>query len=162
MLLNTQYAIRNSDYMQRALDLARLGLGKVSPNPMVGSVIVHEGIVIGEGWHKQFGGPHAEVEAIRSVSDPSLLPESTMYVTLEPCSHYGKTPPCADLIIEKKIKKIVIAMQDPNPLVAGKGIAKLKAAGIEAETGILEDEAILLNQRFLTNITKHRPYVILK
>ncbi len=148
--------------MKRALDLARLGLGKVSPNPMVGSVIVHEGKIIGEGWHDKFGGPHAEVNAIRSISNPDILQQSTLYVTLEPCNHFGKTPPCTDLIIEKKINKVVIAIQDPNPLVSGKGIEKLQKAGIETTTGILANEALTLNKRFITNILEKRPYVILK
>lgn len=148
--------------MQRALDLASLGLGRVSPNPMVGAVVVHEGKIIGEGYHTQFGAAHAEVEAIKSVKDKALLAESTIYVTLEPCSHYGKTPPCSDLLIETKVKKVMVAMQDPNPLVAGKGIAKLRQAGIEVEVGILEAEARMLNRRFVTFHEKHRPYIILK
>ncbi|MBC7748276.1 MAG: bifunctional diaminohydroxyphosphoribosylaminopyrimidine deaminase/5-amino-6-(5-phosphoribosylamino)uracil reductase RibD, partial [Methylotenera sp.] len=148
--------------MKRALEVSRLGLGRVSPNPMVGAVIVHEGKIIGEGWHQQFGGPHAEVNAINSVIDHQLLENSTMYVTLEPCSHFGKTPPCADLIIDKKIKRVVIAMQDPNPLVSGKGIEKLKNAGIEVSIGVLKNEALNLNKRFLKNILEKRPYIILK
>jgi diaminohydroxyphosphoribosylaminopyrimidine deaminase / 5-amino-6-(5-phosphoribosylamino)uracil reductase len=148
--------------MQRALDLASLGLGSVSPNPLVGAVVVYEGKVIGEGWHKKFGEPHAEVEAINSVQQPELLSESALYVTLEPCSHHGKTPPCADFIISKKIKKVVVAMTDPNPLVAGRGIEKLRQAGVEVEIGLLEDEARTLNKRFLTYFEKNRPYVILK
>ena len=148
--------------MLRALELSRLGLGRVSPNPMVGAVIVHKGKIIGEGWHQQFGGPHAEVNAINSVIDHQLLENSTMYVTLEPCSHFGKTPPCADLIIDKKIKRVVIAMQDPNPLVSGKGIDKLKNTGIEVSIGVLRNEALNLNKRFLKNILEKRPYIILK
>ncbi|MBC7390712.1 MAG: bifunctional diaminohydroxyphosphoribosylaminopyrimidine deaminase/5-amino-6-(5-phosphoribosylamino)uracil reductase RibD [Opitutaceae bacterium] len=148
--------------MKRALELSRLGLGRVSPNPMVGAVIVHEGRIIGEGWHKQFGGPHAEVNAINDVVDTHLLSNSTMYVTLEPCCHFGKTPPCADLIIAKKIKKVVIAMLDPNPLVAGKGLIRLNNAGIVTTTGIFEKEATKLNRRFITNILNKRPYIILK
>ncbi|MFD1144993.1 bifunctional diaminohydroxyphosphoribosylaminopyrimidine deaminase/5-amino-6-(5-phosphoribosylamino)uracil reductase RibD [Larkinella insperata] len=148
--------------MSRALELAKLGRGHVSPNPMVGCVIVHNGRLIGEGWHRQYGGPHAEVNAVRSVADESLLPESTVYVTLEPCSHFGKTPPCADLLIEKKVKKVVVCNDDPNPLVAGQGLAKLRAAGIEVETGLLAEQGRDLNRRFFTFIEQKRPYLILK
>ena len=148
--------------MQRALELAALGQSRVSPNPMVGCVIVLDGQIIGEGWHQQYGGPHAEVNAIASVADKSLLSSSTMYVTLEPCSHYGKTPPCADLIIQYSFKKIYVANLDSNPLVAGKGIEKIRANGIEVEIGLLESEARLLNKRFFTYIEKTRPYIILK
>ncbi|GAB3250499.1 bifunctional diaminohydroxyphosphoribosylaminopyrimidine deaminase/5-amino-6-(5-phosphoribosylamino)uracil reductase RibD [Larkinella harenae] len=148
--------------MSRALELARLGRGHVSPNPMVGCVIVHNQRIIGEGWHRQYGGPHAEVNAVRSVTDETLLPEATVYVTLEPCSHFGKTPPCADLLIEKRVKKVVVCNDDPNPLVAGKGLAKLRAAGIEVETGLLADEGRELNRRFFTFIEQQCPYLILK
>ncbi|HAR19469.1 MAG TPA: bifunctional diaminohydroxyphosphoribosylaminopyrimidine deaminase/5-amino-6-(5-phosphoribosylamino)uracil reductase RibD [Cytophagales bacterium] len=148
--------------MQRALQLASLGLGSASPNPMVGAVLVHDANIIGEGWHKKYGGPHAEVEAIRNVNESHLIEKSTLYVTLEPCSHHGKTPPCADLIIKNKIKRVVVAMLDPNPLVAGKGIAKLKNAGLEVEVGLLESEAQQLNKRFVTFHEKKRPYVLLK
>lgn len=148
--------------MSRALELAALGRGQVSPNPMVGCVIVHNQRIIGEGWHRQYGGPHAEVNAVRSVVDESLFPESTIYVTLEPCSHFGKTPPCADLLIEKKVKKVVVCNDDPNPLVAGKGLAKLRAAGIEVETGVLAEQGRELNRRFFTFIEQQRPYIILK
>jgi len=149
-------------YMHRCIDLARNGKGRVAPNPMVGSVIVHNNNIIGEGYHKNYGGPHAEVNAIRSVHDKSLLPESTMYVSLEPCSHIGKTPPCSDLIIEEKIKKVVIGTIDPNSLVAGKGIEKLKKAGIEVVVNILEQECYQLNKRFFTFHKLKRPYIILK
>jgi diaminohydroxyphosphoribosylaminopyrimidine deaminase/5-amino-6-(5-phosphoribosylamino)uracil reductase len=149
-------------FMKRAFELARLGQGRVSPNPMVGCVVVHEGKIIGEGWHRQFGGPHAEVHAIAAVVDKSLLKESTLYVSLEPCSHVGKTPPCADLLIEHQVKKVVIANLDTNPLVAGEGIRKMRAAGIEVITGILEKEGRELNKRFFTFIEKQRPYIILK
>ena len=149
-------------FMQRALDLARLGLGTVSPNPMVGAVIVHQGEIIGEGWHQRFGGPHAEVEAIKSVKLPELLSESALYVTLEPCSHFGKTPPCADLVVGRGIKKVYVAMMDPNPKVSGKGLEKLRNAGIAVEVGLLEEQAQLLNKRFLTCFEKKRPYVVLK
>jgi len=148
--------------MQRALELAASGQGTVSPNPMVGCVIVHENKIIGEGYHQKYGGPHAEVNAISSVSNPELLVESTCYVTLEPCAHYGKTPPCADLLVNKKIKNVVIASHDTNPLVGGKGIQKLKDAGIEVVTGVLGPEARALNKRFFTMIEKKRPFILLK
>ncbi|KYG83282.1 bifunctional diaminohydroxyphosphoribosylaminopyrimidine deaminase/5-amino-6-(5-phosphoribosylamino)uracil reductase [Roseivirga echinicomitans] len=148
--------------MQRALDLAELGRGHVSPNPMVGCVIVHNNTIIGEGYHQKYGGPHAEVNAINSVTNPDLLPESTCYVTLEPCAHFGRTPPCADLLVTKKIKKVVIASMDTNPLVGGKGVQKLKGAGIEVSIGVLESAARNLNRRFFTMIEKKRPYILLK
>ena len=126
----------NELFMKRALNLAILGSGRVSPNPMVGCVIVHDNKVIGEGYHMRYGEGHAEVNAIASVEDQSLLSHSTLYVTLEPCSHFGKTPPCADLIIANKIPKVVVACEDPNPLVAGKGIKKLKEAGKKKPPGL--------------------------
>jgi diaminohydroxyphosphoribosylaminopyrimidine deaminase / 5-amino-6-(5-phosphoribosylamino)uracil reductase len=149
-------------YMRRALDLAVLGKGRVSPNPMVGCIIVHQNSIIGEGYHQAYGEGHAEVNAIQAVKDKSLLKDSTFYVSLEPCSHYGKTPPCADLIIKHKPQKVVICNVDINPLVAGKGIQKLRNAGIEVEVGLLEAEGRNLNKRFFTFITKQRPYIILK
>lgn len=149
-------------YMQRALELAALGVGKVSPNPMVGCVIVHENKIIGEGWHKAYGGPHAEANAIESVQDKSLLKESQVFVTLEPCAHFGKTPPCSDLLIQNEVKSVSIAATDTNPLVGGKGIAKLKAAGITVETGLLENESRRLNKRFFNFMENKRPYIILK
>ena len=150
-------------FMQRALQIARLGEGKVAPNPLVGCVLVHpEHGIIGEGWHQIFGGPHAEVNAIRSVQNEEWLRESTAYVTLEPCSHFGKTPPCADLLIEHRIPKVVICNTDPNPLVAGKGIEKLRSAGIEVHTGILEKEGAQLNRFFFTTFIKKRPFITLK
>ncbi len=149
-------------FMQRALELAALGQGRVSPNPMVGCVIVLNGQIIGEGWHQQYGGPHAEVHAIAAVADKSLLTGATMYVTLEPCSHHGKTPPCADLIVQYSFKKIHVAHLDSNPLVAGKGIEKIRASGIEVSIGLLEAEASMLNKRFFTFIAKNRPYIMLK
>ncbi|MEZ5173901.1 MAG: bifunctional diaminohydroxyphosphoribosylaminopyrimidine deaminase/5-amino-6-(5-phosphoribosylamino)uracil reductase RibD [Bacteroidia bacterium] len=148
--------------MQRALELAVKGLGSVAPNPMVGCVIVHKGKIIAEGWHRKFGEAHAEVNAINAVLDKSLLRESTLYVTLEPCSHFGKTPPCANRIVQEGIPKVVIASVDPNPLVSGKGISILKEAGIEVTSGILESEARFLNRRFFTAQTQKRPYVICK
>ncbi len=149
-------------YMRRCLELASLGAGKVSPNPMVGAVIVHNGEIIGEGWHREYGKPHAEVNAVDSVADKSLLKDSTVYVSLEPCAHYGKTPPCAELLARCGFKKCVIALTDPNPKVNGKGIAILKAAGMEVETGVLEEEAAFLNRAFIVRQTQNRPYVILK
>ncbi len=148
--------------MRRALELATLGQGMVAPNPMVGCVVVHNGQIIGEGWHQQYGQPHAEVNAIASVADKSLLSLSTVYVTLEPCSHFGKTPPCADLLIHHQVKRVVICNVDTNPLVAGKGIEKLLQAGIEITTGMLEAQGRALNQRFFCFIEKKRPYLILK
>lgn len=149
-------------HIKRCLELAERGFGSVAPNPMVGCVLVHNGKPISEGWHRQYGGPHAEVDAIIRVENQDVLKECTLYVNLEPCSHHGKTPPCADLIIEKKIPYVVIAMQDPNPLVAGRGIAKLIKAGIDVKLGVEEEAARFLNRRFITFFTKKRPYVILK
>ena len=148
--------------MQRTFELARKGAGTVSPNPRVGCVIVHDGKIIGEGWHQKYGEAHAEVNAIKSVTDPSLLKESTVYVNLEPCAHYGKTSPCADMLVQHQVKKVVIANEDPNPLVNGKGIAKLKIAGIEVVVGVFEKDGLELNKRFFTFIQKKRPYIILK
>jgi len=148
--------------MQRCLQLAANGLGNVAPNPMVGCVIVHENTIISEGFHIKYGDAHAEVNAINSVKDKTLLKDATLYVSLEPCAHFGKTPPCSDLIIESGIKKVVIACSDVNPLVSGKGIEKLKRAGVEVITGILEKEAHELNKRFFTFHEKKRPYIILK
>lgn len=153
---------QNQLYMSRALELAEWGMGSVSPNPMVGCVIVHEEKIIGEGYHRNYGGPHAEVNAVNSVENQELLKEATAYVTLEPCAHWGKTPPCANLLVEKGLKKVVIAAVDSNPLVGGKGIEILKNAGIVVETGVMEKEARWQNRRFFTQIEKQRPYVILK
>ena len=153
---------RSQLFMQRALQLARLGAGTVSPNPMVGCVIVHNGKIIGEGYHQKYGNAHAEVNAVNAASDKSLLSESDIYVTLEPCSHFGKTPPCADLLIKYKFKKVIVCNYDPNPLVAGQGIEKLRQAGIEVEVGLLEKEGMELNKRFFTYIEKKRPHIILK
>ena len=154
--------MNDEQYMSRALDLAQRGLMTVSPNPMVGCVIVHDGNIIGEGYHERYGEGHAEVNAIKSVKETHLLPESTVYVTLEPCSHFGKTPPCADLLIEKRVRRVVVCNVDPNPQVAGRGLQKLRDAGIEVETGLLEELGSELNKRFFTFHQKHRPYVILK
>ncbi len=149
-------------YMQRAIELARLGLGNVSPNPMVGCVVVHEDKIIGEGFHRQYGGPHAEVYAVESVQQRNLLSESTVYVNLEPCAHYGKTPPCANLLVASGVKKVIIANVDPNPRVAGKGVEILKNAGVEVEVGIMANEGLDLNRRFFKYINQKKPYVILK
>ncbi|QKZ12592.1 bifunctional diaminohydroxyphosphoribosylaminopyrimidine deaminase/5-amino-6-(5-phosphoribosylamino)uracil reductase RibD [Spirosoma sp. KUDC1026] len=155
-------------FMRRALDLATLGRGLVSPNPMVGCVIVHESEggtrIIGEGWHQRYGDWHAEVNAVRSVQpeDAYLLPESTVYVTLEPCSHWGKTPPCANLLIDKQVKQVVCCNDDPNPLVSGQGFDRLRAAGVTVETGVLNELGRQLNARFFTFFEQQRPYLILK
>ena len=148
--------------MRRCLQLAKKGRGFVSPNPMVGAVITHNGKIIGEGFHKLYGHEHAEVNAIRSVKDRSLLPESTLYVSLEPCSHHGKTPPCSELIVSQKIPRVVIAGVDPNPKVSGRGIAILQKAGIEVTCGILRQEAEALNAGFFVNQLERRPYIVLK
>jgi diaminohydroxyphosphoribosylaminopyrimidine deaminase/5-amino-6-(5-phosphoribosylamino)uracil reductase len=148
--------------MKRCFDLAFNGIGSVSPNPLVGCVIVHDDKIIGEGWHKKYGGPHAEVNAVVSVGDKSLLSSATVYVNLEPCSHHGKTPPCADMLVEHKVKKVVISNIDSNELVGGKGIEKLRRAGIEVVAGVLESEGRHLNRRFFTYIEQHRPFIILK
>lgn len=152
----------NEKYMHRCLELAALGSGSVAPNPMVGCVIVHERKVIGEGFHRECGGPHAEVNAIGQVSPPGLLEESTLYVSLEPCAHHGLTPPCSDLIVAKKIPRVIIGTTDPFSEVAGKGIEKLKRAGIEVVEGVLREECRELNKRFFTFHERRRPYVILK
>lgn len=149
-------------WMRRALQLAALAEGCTAPNPMVGAVVVHNGTIKGEGYHLKAGTPHAEVHAINSVKDRSLLPESTIYVSLEPCSHHGRTPPCTDLIIGSGIRRVVIGTTDSNPEVAGKGITKLREAGIEVITGVLEEECRHLNRRFFTWHEKKRPWVILK
>ncbi len=148
--------------MYRSIELAKKALGNTYPNPMVGSVIVYNDKIIGEGYHCKAGEPHAEVNAINSVKDKSLLPKSTIYVTLEPCSHYGKTPPCAKLIVEKKIPKVVIGTIDTTAKVSGKGIKLLEQAGCDVKVGVLEKECRELNKRFFTFHEKKRPYIILK
>ena len=148
--------------MNRCLELASKGLERVSPNPMVGSVIVYENKIIGEGYHKVYGKEHAEVNAIASVKDKSLLKDSTLYVNLEPCAHFGKTPPCSNLIIEHKIPKVVIGCVDTFSDVNGKGIIKMEKAGIEVNISVLEKESKELNKRFFTFHEKKRPYIILK
>lgn len=156
--------MQHEHYMHRCFELALKGAGRVAPNPMVGAVLVHDGRIIGEGYHQRFGGPHAEVVAMRSVKpeDEHLITEATMYVSLEPCSHHGKTPPCADLLIEKRVEQVVVANTDPNPVVAGRGIKKLRDAGIEVTEGVLEAEGLFLNRRFFTFHQQKRPYIILK
>lgn len=151
-------------YMHRCSELALLGSSYVAPNPMVGAVLVHDDRIIGEGYHMQYGQAHAEPNCIASVKneDRHLIEQSTMYVSLEPCAHFGKTPPCADLIISKRIPKVIIGCRDPFVQVNGRGIEKLKAAGIEVEVGALEKECKELNKRFFCFNTEHRPYIILK
>jgi diaminohydroxyphosphoribosylaminopyrimidine deaminase/5-amino-6-(5-phosphoribosylamino)uracil reductase len=150
--------------MHRCIELARLGAGSVAPNPMVGAVLLYNNSIIGEGYHMQYGQAHAEVNCINAVAeaDKALIPKSTMYVSLEPCAHYGKTPPCADLIIAKKIPAVVIGCRDPFKEVDGKGMEKLLAAGVKVIHPLLEAECKALNKRFFTFHTKHRPYIILK
>jgi diaminohydroxyphosphoribosylaminopyrimidine deaminase/5-amino-6-(5-phosphoribosylamino)uracil reductase len=157
----------NEDYLKRAIELAKLGLGNVSPNPIVGAVIVHQDKIIGEGYHQKYGEAHAEVNAINQVLNnfanaEDLLKEATIYVTLEPCAHFGKTPPCADLIIKYQIPNVVIGCLDPFKHVNGRGIEKLRQAGLNVITGILTKECKDLNRRFFTKVKKQRPYVILK
>ncbi len=153
---------KHQKYIQRCIDLAQNAKGKTYPNPMVGSVVVYNDKIIGEGWHQKSGEAHAEVNAINSVKDKSLLEKSTIYVSLEPCSHYGKTPPCADLIISQSIPKIIIGCLDPNPEVAGRGVKKLLEAGRKVMAGILEEKCQTVNKRFFTFHQKNRPYIILK
>lgn len=149
-------------YLSRCLELARLPGSIVEPNPRVGSVVVHQGNIIGEGWHQQFGGPHAEVNAIRSVQDLSLLPESTIYVSLEPCNHQGKTPPCTDLILKHKIPKVVIGSLDPNPKMAGRSVNLLRSHGVEVEVNDEPKAFLELNSHFWCNQHRRRPYITLK
>ncbi|MDT8414715.1 MAG: bifunctional diaminohydroxyphosphoribosylaminopyrimidine deaminase/5-amino-6-(5-phosphoribosylamino)uracil reductase RibD [Flavobacteriaceae bacterium] len=149
-------------YIRRCIEIAQNGLGTTYPNPLVGAVIVYNHQIIGEGWHRKAGEPHAEVLAINAVKKPELLSKSTLYVSLEPCSHFGKTPPCADLIIEKGIRKVVIGSVDPNKKVAGRGIKKLLEAGCEVHVGVLESACSQLNKRFFAFHLNKRPYIILK
>ena len=152
----------NEKYIRRCIELARNGLGTTYPNPLVGSVIVYDGKIIGEGWHKKSGESHAEVNAVKAVKDKSLLKKATIYVSLEPCSHFGKTPPCCDLIIKNNIPNVVIGTVDPNVKVAGNGIKKLIEAGIHVTVGVLEEECNALNKRFFTFHKKKRPFIVLK
>ncbi len=159
--------VQHEKYMHRCLELAALGLGTVSPNPMVGAVVVLDDKIIGEGYHQKYGEAHDEVNAINQVvsrfpNSDELLKQATIYVSLEPCAHYGKTPPCADLIIKHQILNVVIGCRDPFAQVDGKGIEKLNAAGINVIVGVLETECQRLNRLFFTRVKKHRPYVILK
>lgn len=148
--------------MLRCIQLAKNGLGSTYPNPMVGSVIVYKDSIIGEGWHRAAGEPHAEVIAIKSVKNKELLKNSTLYVNLEPCSHFGKTPPCSDLILKLNIPKVVVGCTDPNPEVAGRGLARLDAGGCDVISNVLEEDSRDLNKRFFTFHTQKRPYIILK
>lgn len=150
----------DTDYMKKALELAEKARGQTSPNPLVGAVIVKDGRIIGEGYHHKAGEAHAEVLAIRSAKES--VEGATIYVTLEPCSHVGRTPPCADLLVKEQFKRVVIAAKDPNPLVAGRGIKRLEEAGIEVTTGVLEAESLKLNEVFNHYITTGRPYVVMK
>ena len=161
-LCNDNMMITDEQFIRRCFDLALRGIGSVSPNPLVGCVITHNNEIIGEGWHQKYGGPHAEVNAVASVTDKSLLSSATVYVNLEPCAHHGKTPPCADMLVAHRVKKVVISNVDSNELVAGKGIEKLRNAGIEVITGVLEQEGRYLNRRFFTFMEQRRPYIILK
>lgn len=149
-------------YMRRCIQLARCGEAGAAPNPMVGAVIVYEGRIIGEGFHRKCGGPHAEVNAIHSVRQPELLAKSTIYVSLEPCAHYGKTPPCADLIVSHRLARAVVGCKDPFAKVNGLGISKMRDAGIQVDTGILEQECLKLNERFITFHSQRRPWITLK
>lgn len=161
----TETLHKDEYWMQRALQLAANGMGHVSPNPMVGAVIVGpDGCILGEGWHRKYGGPHAEVQAFLDVrpEDEHLLRDATIYVTLEPCSHYGKTPPCASLLVDKGVRRAVIGCVDPNPKVAGHGIRILREAGIQVTENVLRDACMALNKRFLTAHIKHRPWILLK
>lgn len=155
-------------YMRRCLDLARLGMGSVSPNPMVGALLVHDGKIIAENYHQRYGGPHAEALVVEEVikklgaNAAALFRDSTMYVSLEPCAHYGKTPPCANLLVERQLKEVVVACRDPFAQVNGLGIAVMEQAGIRVREGILADAARWLNRRFITRVSQQRPYIILK
>ena len=152
----------NEKYMRRCLELAFQGIGQVAPNPMVGSLLVNEDLIIGEGFHRSYGEAHAEVNAVRQVANKELLRHASLYVNLEPCSHHGKTPPCTELILEKKIPRVVIGTPDPNPLVAGSGIKLLRENGVQVTLGVLENECKDLNKRFFTWHLHKRPWIILK
>lgn len=154
--------VTDERYMRRCIQLARCGEVGAPPNPMVGAVVVWKGSIIGEGYHRRCGGPHAEVHAIGNVADPALLAESTLYVSLEPCAHFGRTPPCADLIVSHRIPRVVVGCQDPFARVNGLGIRKMREAGIRVDVGVLERECLELNERFVTFHRRHRPWVTLK
>jgi diaminohydroxyphosphoribosylaminopyrimidine deaminase/5-amino-6-(5-phosphoribosylamino)uracil reductase len=164
LTIHNSPAHTQENYMLRCIELAGRAIGNVAPNPMVGAVLVYKDRIIGEGYHEYYGGPHAEVNCINSVKhvDHDLIPDAVMHVSLEPCSHFGKTPPCADFIIAKKIKKVIIGCRDSFVEVNGKGIEKLKAAGVEVIENVLEEECKQLNKRFFTFHTQHRPYIVLK
>ena len=157
--MNEQRALDES-YMREALRLAEFARGRTSPNPLVGALIVRDGVVVANGWHRAAGEPHAEIHALRMAGD--LARGAALYVTLEPCAHHGRTGPCAEAVIAAGVARVVVALCDPNPLVAGRGIAMLEAAGIEVVTGVLEDEARRQNETFLKWITTKRPFVTLK
>lgn len=158
--MTNSFSVQDKYYMERALDIAYLARGRTSPNPLVGCVIVQNGLVVGEGYHAKAGTPHAEVHALRAAG---LQAEGAdVYVTLEPCSHHGRTPPCTDALIQAKVRRVYVALQDPNPLVSGQGIKKLKEAGIEVETGLLAEKAKLINKFFLKAISTNLPYVLYK
>jgi diaminohydroxyphosphoribosylaminopyrimidine deaminase/5-amino-6-(5-phosphoribosylamino)uracil reductase len=152
----------HKSHMARALELAARATRRVLPNPSVGAVVTFNDIIIGEGYHHTFGGPHAEVHAIQNVADPSVLTQATLYVTLEPCSHFGKTPPCVDLILSTRIPRVVVGCRDPFPLVSGRGIQRLRDAGVEVIEGVLHDACVLHNKRFILSHRQQRPYVVLK
>lgn len=154
--------MQHQHYMQRALQLAAQAKGNVAPNPMVGCVIVYNDVIIAEDYHRNYGQAHAEVNAINKIKEKNILAQCTVYVSLEPCAHFGKTPPCANLLIQHNVKHVVVATLDPNPLVAGKGVAMLRKAGITVEVGVLENEAKQLNKRFFVNQTTQLPYIVLK
>ncbi len=155
-------AKQDKEFMVRCLELARKGLGNTAPNPMVGCVLVAGGRIIGQGYHREYGGPHAEANAIASVRKPDMLASSTLYVNLEPCSHHGRTPPCSDLILEKGIPRVVVGTEDPNRLVSGRGITRLQDHGVKVSLGTGEKECLELNRRFYTYHKNKRPYIILK
>jgi diaminohydroxyphosphoribosylaminopyrimidine deaminase/5-amino-6-(5-phosphoribosylamino)uracil reductase len=157
-----QAAERDERWMRRAIELARLGAGWVAPNPMVGAVLVQDDRILAEGWHKRFGGPHAEVECLRAFGLGPIPDDATLYVNLEPCSHFGKTPPCVDLLIERALKHLVVAHGDPDPEVNGRGLERARAAGIDVVVDVCAAEARWLNRRFLTFHQEQRPYILLK
>lgn len=152
----------NEAYMHRCLQLALNGAGSVAPNPLVGAVLVHGERILAEGWHRAVGGPHAEVECLHAFGDGPVPADATLYVNLEPCAHHGRTPPCADLLIARHVRHVVIGCTDPNPLVAGKGIERLRNAGVNVEVDVLKDECRWINRRFITAFEQQRPYVVLK
>jgi diaminohydroxyphosphoribosylaminopyrimidine deaminase/5-amino-6-(5-phosphoribosylamino)uracil reductase len=152
----------HDNWMQRALQLARLGGGGVAPNPLVGAVLVQGDRILAEGWHQVYGGPHAEVECLRHFGDGPVPADAVMYVSLEPCSHHGRTPPCADLLLQRGVQQVVVAHTDPFPEVGGRGIERLRAAGVQVTVGVCEKEARWVNRRFLTSVEQGRPYIVLK